>query len=74
MLVAEAYRVPNTNNVQSIANYESLVSGMIAENKSIVLGTDQNYDYLNTTYGANMELLNNFIRIGSRDNKTYQGN
>jgi len=42
----EIYRVPNTSQILSISYYEAILNQLQHIKKDIVLGTDQNFDYL----------------------------
>ena len=59
-VVGEIYRVPNTNEANFIENYQTIVEQINAENKDIVIGTDQNLDYLKYDKHSNTEKLLNF--------------
>ena len=63
-LIGEVYRVPNSNNAQCLNYYETVVSRMVAENKTTVIGTDQNYDYINISHGPTHDLLDVFFASG----------
>ena len=45
-IVGEVYRVPNTNENDFIERYESIIDKIYQENKNLIIGTDQNLDYL----------------------------
>ncbi len=45
-IVGEVYRVPNTNEKNFIEKYESIIDLVNQENKNLIIGTDQNLDYL----------------------------
>ena len=45
-VVGEIYRVPNTNELSFIDKYSSIIDTINSENKDIIIGTDQNLDFL----------------------------
>ena len=64
-VVGEIYRIPNTNEAMFIENYQDIVDKINAENKDIIIGTDQNLDYLKYDKHSNTEkLLNLNLSIG----------
>lgn len=46
IVVGEIYRVPGTSEADFLQNYESIVEKIRSEKKKIIIGTDQNLDYL----------------------------
>ena len=44
IIVGEMYRVPNTNEVDSIHRYNSILNKLSNERKEILIVTDQNFD------------------------------
>ena len=46
ILVGVIYRVPGTSEKDFLEEYETLVTLLNSENKEIIIGTDQNLDYL----------------------------
>jgi len=46
ILVASIYRVPNTNEKDFLEKYKQIIDKMSIENKDIIIGTDQNLDFL----------------------------
>ena len=46
LIIGEVYRVPNTNEKDFIESYDSILQKIEKENKNIVIGTDQNLDFL----------------------------
>ena len=46
VVVGEIYRVPGTNEKDFIETYEKLIEKIRLEKKKIIIGTDQNLDYL----------------------------
>ena len=53
IIIGEVYRVPGTNEKDFITDYEELVNKMNIEKKEIIIGTDQNLDYLKLSQHAN---------------------
>ena len=66
LLVGEIYRVPNTNAQMSIDRFDQTLSNITREKYStIIIGTDQNFDYLqlhSNNYVAS--LFNTFVAAG----------
>ena len=58
-IVGEVYRVPASSCPDSIYNYE-----LQRENKQIILGTDQNFDYLNMSCAYSKHLFEIFFSAG----------
>ena len=46
LFVAEIYRVPNTNENMPIERYGQSIAILSGSNRVIIIGTDQNVDYL----------------------------
>lgn len=46
IVIGEVYRVPGTNETEFIEKYENIITRIKEENKSLIIGTDQNLDYL----------------------------
>ncbi len=64
-IVGEVYRVPNTNEQLSIGRYDSILDKLSDYNGDVVIGTDQNFNYLDiTNHGNTRDLLNTFITAG----------
>ena len=67
IIIGEIYRVPGTNETDFINYYESIVNKIRDENKKIIIGTDQNIDYLkinnhrNTQKFFELNLTNNLL-------------
>ena len=60
-IVGEIYRVPNTGIKSSLNHSESLMSKLMG-NKSVIIGTDQNFDFLKIKINNNTsELLNTYL-------------
>ena len=67
IIVGEVYRVPGTSEDDFITNYDKIVSKVKSERKKIIVGTDQNLDYLkinqhgNTMKFFELNMSNNLI-------------
>ncbi len=67
IVAGEVYRVPNTNLQTFFDTYQSILDKIGNENKDLILGTDQNIDYLkinehtNTANFLNMNLTNGLL-------------
>ena len=46
MIIGEMYRVPGTNEKKFLKDYGNILNTLKSENKEIIIGTDQNMDYL----------------------------
>ena len=46
IVVGEIYRCPRTSEKDFISDYDKLISKITAEKKNVLIGTDQNFDYL----------------------------
>ena len=57
----EVYRVPNSSCPDSITNYEQITNKLQNENREIIIGTDQNVDYLNIHCVYSKDLLETFV-------------
>ncbi len=65
VIVAELYRVPNTSESLSLDRFDQVVSNLSLTNKSVILATDQNFDYLKVEqHQHTSDLLNNFFAAG----------
>ena len=64
IIVGEIYRVPNSNRQLSIQYYEDIISKLQYENKEVIIGTDQNFDYLNSTCVHSKHLLETYFSAG----------
>ena len=66
-VVGEIYRVPGTNETDFLENYSILLNKIRSEHKKIIIGTDQNLDFLrikthsNTQKFFELNLLNNLV-------------
>ena len=65
-IFGEIYRVPNTSEILSISYYEMILNKLQDIKNDIVLGTDQNFDYLikykNQVHSS--ELMDLFLNAG----------
>ena len=55
------YRVPNSSCPDSITTYEFITNKLQNENKEIIIGTDQHFDYLNIHCAYSKHLLETFF-------------
>ncbi|KAK2169598.1 hypothetical protein LSH36_8g00069, partial [Paralvinella palmiformis] len=55
---------PNANCQESIAKYDSLLNRINDENVDLIIGTDQNINYLNIDTNHATDLLNTFLSVG----------
>lgn len=60
LIAGEIYRVPNTSEQSFLAKYEQLIGKINKENKSTIISTDQNLDYLKIDKHSN---TNKFLDI-----------
>ncbi len=60
-IIGEVYRVPNSSCPDSITNYELITNKLQNENKEIIIGTDQNVDYLNIHCAYSNIFLKHFL-------------
>lgn len=64
-VVGEIYRVPNTNQVNTINMYETIIKKLQYYKHNIIIGTDQNMDYIKIDKQPNTEnLLGVFLSNG----------
>jgi hypothetical protein len=64
-VVGEIYRVPNTNEVNSINMYNNIIKKLQDYKHDIIIGTDQNFDYIKIEQNKNtQELLDIFVSNG----------
>lgn len=67
IVIGEVYRVPGTNEKDFIEKYETLICKIRQEKKKIIIGTDQNLDYLkidnhnNTRKFFELNMENNLV-------------
>jgi hypothetical protein len=61
-IIGEIYRVPGTNETDSINAYDNILAKLNNEKHDIFIGTDQNHDYLKIhQHKKTAELLNVFL-------------
>ncbi len=53
VIVGGVYRIPNTNQQLFLERYQSIIDKIKLEKKDIIIGTDQNLDYLKIQQHAN---------------------
>ena len=65
LIIGEICRVPGTNETESIARFEEVITSISQTNNDVIIGTDQNFDYINVNTNTNVSnLLNLFISSG----------
>jgi hypothetical protein len=65
LLVGEIYRIPGSNDQVSVERFDSLLHSLTNFKGQIVIGTDQNFNFLNVQHhNKTLELLNVFIPSG----------
>lgn len=65
LMVGEIYRIPNTNANESLSRYETILENLKNYHHPIIMGTDQNFNYLKIEeHGKTKELYNLFMRAG----------
>jgi hypothetical protein len=65
VIVGEVYRVPNTNEIDSIARFDQILNNLENSKLDIIIGTDQNFDYIKIEQHKNTsDLLDNFLSSG----------
>ena len=55
MLIGEIHRIPNTNELSSISKYNTIAKKLQKYKHDIIIGTDQNFDYLKIDKHKNTE-------------------
>ena len=61
-IVGEIYRIPNTSVNLSIQRYEAILQKMESSNSQVIIGTDQNFDYLKIkSYKPSNDLLHLYL-------------
>ncbi len=64
-VVGEVYRIPNTNEATAIERYENILIRLRPQSHNIILGTDQNFDYIKVNdHRPTSLLLNTFVSNG----------
>ncbi len=67
IIIGEIYRIPGTNEIDFMIKYEKIISTVKAESKNLIIGTDQNLDYLkvhthsNTAKFLDLNLSNDLL-------------
>jgi len=65
VIVGEIYRVPNTSEATSVERYDQLLSKLSTSTKTVIIGTDANFDFLKVEqHKHTSNLLNIFIAAG----------
>lgn len=65
LIVGEIYRIPNTNTNISLARYESVIQQLSSYKHPIIIGTDQNFNFMKLdVHGKTKELFNHFTTNG----------
>ena len=65
LIISEIYRVPNTNEKLSMERYDEIITALCSTHKDIMIGTDQNFDYMKVNVNKNIsDLLNVFFTSG----------
>ena len=63
--IGEVYRVPNTKERESITHYEHLMTKLCDTKCEIIMGTDQNFDFMKINNNNNIsDLLDVFYTLG----------
>ena len=57
IIIGELYRIPNTSEKDFLEDYDNLLKKINKENKELVIGTDQNIDYLKINTNSNSNAL-----------------
>ena len=64
-IVGEIYRVPNTSEITLINRYENITKKLSDMPQNVIIGTDQNFDYLTVNSHKNtQDLLCTFLNNG----------
>lgn len=64
-IAGEIYRIPNSNEAQSVSRYEDILNKLQNYKHNIIIGTDQNFDYLKIDkHKPTEDLFNIFISHG----------
>ena len=64
ILIGEIYRTPDSNPHSSLERYTELLEKLNRTNKHTIIGTDQNFDLLQTHVTMHSDFLNTFISHG----------
>ena len=66
LMLAEIYRIPITSQRESIARFESIMTGLQNTNSDIMMGSDTNFDFMKVGSDRNIsDLLDIFISLGT---------
>lgn len=58
LLIGEVYRTPHSNFRSSIERYENLLQRLTSASRNVILGTDQNIDFMKLHEDRNSDFLN----------------
>ena len=47
LILGEIYRIPGTNEIESGARFDKIITSISQTKNDIIIGTDQNFDYIN---------------------------
>ncbi len=65
LIVVEVYHIPNTSERESIQRYDDLITRLCETGYDILVGTDQNLDYMKVDSNTNVsDLLEVFFTLG----------
>ena len=65
LIIGEIYRIPNTNETESLSRYETILHKLNNQKYKTIIGTDQNFDYLKINKHQNScMLLDHFLAAG----------
>ncbi len=65
IIVGEIYRPPNTNEKEAISRYDQIMSSICKTNNDVIIGTDQNFDFMKINQNTNVsDLLDVFYTRG----------
>ncbi len=65
VLIGEMYRIPNTNEQQSLQTFGELFDKLSGQHKNVIFGGDQNFDFLKiNSHGATPDLSNKAFSSG----------
>jgi len=56
-IIGEIYRTPNSNELRTIAMYDSILSKLQNYKNNVIIGTDQNFDFIKMDQHKNTEVL-----------------
>ncbi len=65
IVLGEIYRVPNTNERLALSRYEAILDQLHNNDTDVIIGTDQNFDFLQINSHRNTaDLLDSFLEVG----------